>query len=77
MVATDGPLTDRIFRGFPNAVGLVPVGHQGRFAAEVVRLAEQPALRESLGRAGERLYHSELDWPVAARRLLRACNGRR
>ena len=77
VVATDGPLTDRIFRGFPNAVGLVPVDHPGRFAAEVVRLADQPAVRAALGRAGERLYQSELDWPVAARRLLNACNGKR
>jgi glycosyltransferase involved in cell wall biosynthesis len=77
IVATDGPLTDRVFRGFPDAVGLVPVGHPARFAAEVVRLADQPAVRAALGRAGERLYQSELDWPVAARRLLSACNGKR
>lgn len=77
VVATDGPLTDRLFRGFPNAVGLVPVGSPERFAAEVLRLAEQPVARASLGRAGERLYQSELAWPVAARRLLGACDGRR
>ena len=73
VVATDGPLTDRLFRAIPNAIGLVPVGHAGRFAGEVVRLADQPAQRASLARAGERLYYSELDWPVTARRLLSAC----
>jgi len=77
VVATDGPLTDRLFHGFPNAVGLVPAGHPARFAAEVVRLADQPGERASLARAGERLYHSELDWPVAARRLLGSCRGKR
>lgn len=76
VVATDGPLTDRLFRGFPNAVGLVPAGHAERFAGEVVRLADQPAQRASLARAGERLYYSELDWPVTARRLLSACERR-
>jgi len=71
--SSDGPLTDRLFRAIPNAIGLVPVGHAGRFAGEVVRLADQPAQRASLARAGERLYYSELDWPVTARRLLSAC----
>jgi len=73
VVATDGPLTDRVFRGFPLAVGLVPAGQPALFADEVVRLAQQPALRASLAGAGERLYHRELDWQVSARRLLAAC----
>jgi glycosyltransferase involved in cell wall biosynthesis len=77
VVATDGPLTDRVFREFPDAVGLVPVGEPALFAAEVVRLAEQPAIRASLAGAGERLYHLELDWRVSARRLLGACGGAR
>jgi glycosyltransferase involved in cell wall biosynthesis len=76
VVATDGPLTDRLFRGIPQAVDLVPAAQPGRFAAEVVRLAERPLDRASLGRAAERLYRCEFDWSVAARRLLAACGAR-
>jgi glycosyltransferase involved in cell wall biosynthesis len=73
VVATDGPLTDDLFRRIPNAVQLVPLGEPERFAAEVVRLAERPAERASVGRAGELLYRSRLDWAVSARRLLAVC----
>jgi glycosyltransferase involved in cell wall biosynthesis len=76
VVATDGPLTDDLFRKTPHAIHLVPAGRPALFAAEVVRLAERPAERASLGSAAEVLYRSCLDWPVSARRLLQACGGK-
>jgi glycosyltransferase involved in cell wall biosynthesis len=76
VVATDGPLTDDLFRRAPHAIHLVPAGRPALFAAEVVRLAERPSERDSLGRAAEVLYRSCLDWPVSARRLLQACGAK-
>jgi len=72
-----GPGTDPLLAARPDAVALTPAGDRGAYARAVVALADDPAVRSALGRAGRRLYERELDWPVVARRVTRALDDAR
>jgi glycosyltransferase involved in cell wall biosynthesis len=67
VVSTSGADTDPAL--FPaGTVSLTPAGDPEAFAAEVVRLAGDPAARRALAEGGRALYERELAWPVIARR---------
>ena len=70
VVATEGPLTDTVWRNASGALRLVPVGQPDRFSQVVVELAGQPEKRRALGDQASTLYAKVFDWPVLADRLL-------
>ena len=70
IVGTAGPLTDSILLESGSALSLVAVGDRDGFADEVRRLADEAAERQSMRRAGRRLYERNFDWPVTAERIL-------
>jgi glycosyltransferase involved in cell wall biosynthesis len=72
VVATDGPLTDRILRDAPDALRLVTVDDEPAFADAVVALARDPAQRRWLGRGARELHDAHFAWPRIARRVLDA-----
>jgi glycosyltransferase involved in cell wall biosynthesis len=58
----------------PDVASAVLVGSEAHeFAAHVVRLADDPALRGRLGDAGRQLVHSVFRWEAAAASLARIC----
>jgi glycosyltransferase involved in cell wall biosynthesis len=69
VVATDGPLTDKILRNRPHALHLVPVARKAAFIEAAMELALTPSARDLLGRAARELYEEQFDWPVTATRL--------
>ena len=70
VVATDGPLTDGIWRDQRDAIRLVPLERLDRFVAAVQELAADATARIRIGAAACELYQRCFDWPVAAQRLL-------
>jgi glycosyltransferase involved in cell wall biosynthesis len=72
VVATLGPLTDRQLFEAGDALRLVPVARVDLFVQAVRGLAEEPAARVRLGRAGRSLYERAFSWDRIATRLLRA-----
>jgi glycosyltransferase involved in cell wall biosynthesis len=72
VVATLGPLTDRQLFEAGDALRLVPVARVDLFAQAVRALAEEPAARVRLGRAGRSLYERAFSWDRTAMQLLRA-----
>ncbi len=69
-VGTLGQHTDAILRDASgHALLLSEVTAPEAFIAHTLRLAEDPALRESLGQAGQRLYDQSFAWPSLARQL--------
>jgi glycosyltransferase involved in cell wall biosynthesis len=72
VIATHGPLTDRQLVEAGDALRLVPVARVDLFAEAARALAEEPAARLRLGRAGRSLYERAFAWERTAVRLLRA-----
>jgi glycosyltransferase involved in cell wall biosynthesis len=72
VIATRGPLTDRQLAETGNALQLVPVARADLFGEAARALAEDPAARARLGRAGRSLYETAFAWEPTAVRLLRA-----
>jgi glycosyltransferase involved in cell wall biosynthesis len=69
IVATDGPLTDEIFRRADPVLQLVPVARKDRFVDATLRLTMSPDERRTVGRFARQLYDQQFDWPVIASRL--------
>ena len=69
IVGTAGPLTDSILLESGSALSLVAVGDRDGFADEVRRLADEAAERQSMRRAGRRLYE-RFRLAVTAERIL-------
>jgi glycosyltransferase involved in cell wall biosynthesis len=69
VVATLGPLTDRLLREAGSRLDLVPVEDRAAFAERVSRLAQDPERRKALGAAGRTFYEEQFAWPVVSRRL--------
>jgi glycosyltransferase involved in cell wall biosynthesis len=72
VVGTAGHLTDSAFLSAGNAMVLTPVHSPDAFARAVCMLAQDPARRRSVARAGRVLYESRFDWPHVAGRMLAA-----
>ena len=75
VVGTEGPLTDKIL-SYSDALRLVPVGRPEIFGETVRQLATTPEDRRRLGHRARSLYESCFDWPILARRLALALDGR-
>jgi glycosyltransferase involved in cell wall biosynthesis len=72
VVSTEGPSTDPMLRFVHGkALWLTPVGDRAAFAAAVLQLAQQSALRASLGEEASAFYAAHLDWSRLARRVLK------
>ena len=72
VVGLQGPETDDVLSSNPQALTLTPLGDVGAFARATVGLADDPAQRRVIGRAGRELYVTQFDWPVTARRVAAA-----
>jgi glycosyltransferase involved in cell wall biosynthesis len=72
VIATHGPLTDRTLVEAGDALRLVPVARVDLFAEAARALAEEPAARLRVGRAGRSLYERAYSWERTAMRLLHA-----
>jgi glycosyltransferase involved in cell wall biosynthesis len=68
VVGLRGDNTDAVLAR-SDALVLTPVGDRGAFAHAVSEVAADPARMQALGAAGRRLYLTEFDWPVVARRV--------
>jgi glycosyltransferase involved in cell wall biosynthesis len=71
VVATRGPLTDSELVAAGDALRLVPVTRAELFAQATLALAEDPAARLRVGRAGRSLYDRAFSWERTAAQLLR------
>jgi glycosyltransferase involved in cell wall biosynthesis len=72
-VSTRGGHTDSVLaQEDGSALFLPPVGDQKQFDQIVLDLLRDPALRERVGRAGQRLYAEQFDWPRICGNLLDA-----
>jgi glycosyltransferase involved in cell wall biosynthesis len=75
VLTVQGTATDALLAGQPQALELTPAGDLRAYALAAVRLAaDRPGLRVR-GEAGRRLYETQLDWPVIARRVSGALGG--
>jgi glycosyltransferase involved in cell wall biosynthesis len=72
VIATHGPLTDRTLVEAGDALRLVPVARVDLFAEAARALAEEPAARLRVGRAGRSLYERAFSWERTAMRLVDA-----
>jgi glycosyltransferase involved in cell wall biosynthesis len=72
VIATHGPLTDRTLVEAGDALRLVPVARVDLFAEAARALAEEPAARLRVGRAGRSLYERAFSWERTAMRLVHA-----
>ena len=71
-VGTLGQHTDTILRDASGiALLLSKVAAPEQFVASVLRLAQDPALRDSLGQGGQRLYDQNFAWSSLSRQLHR------
>jgi glycosyltransferase involved in cell wall biosynthesis len=70
VVATSGPLTDRVLREARDALTLIPLGDTEGFATAVADLCADPKRQRIQGVAARELYVREFDWPIVADRLL-------
>jgi glycosyltransferase involved in cell wall biosynthesis len=66
------PQTDAILVRTPSAIALSELGDRSGFARSAVALSLDGDRLDELGHAGRRLYESEFDWPVIARRIVDA-----
>ena len=75
-VGTSGLLTDSLFeREDGQALLLADVNAPEQFQSHVLRLAEDAALREQIGRAGMLLYKREFAWTEVVQKLHTALAG--
>ena len=70
-VGTRAQHTDAVFQeANGSALLLAEASAPDQFVGDVLRLAEDAALRARVGQGGQRLYEQEFDWPVIAGRML-------
>lgn len=69
VVGLIGKSTDALLADAEEAVTLTRAGDSAEFAQASVDLAGDPERMRSTGEAGRRLYESQFDWPVLARRV--------
>lgn len=70
-VATVGIHTDSILKQAEGTAFFAPpVTDSAAFEECAIRLQNDESLRNAMGQAGQKLYNTEFDWPVIARRMI-------
>lgn len=76
-VGTDGHHTDDLWReANGEAILLAKVGDDAAFARQTLRLIQDPALRQKLGKNGKHLYDTQFDWKPVVASCVAALQGR-